>query len=35
MLTYDTEHDRFLKVEYAAEVGRNREIGPLRFDDLR
>ena len=34
MLTYDVEHDRFLKVEYAAEVGRNREVGPLRADDL-
>ena len=34
MLTYDVERDRFLKVEYAAEVGRNREVGPLRPDDL-
>ena len=34
MLTYDVERDRFLKVEYAAEFGRNREVGPLRPDDL-
>jgi hypothetical protein len=34
MVTYDTERDRFLKVEYAADVGRNREVGPLKSDDL-
>lgn len=34
MLSYDVPSDRFIRVEYAPDLGRNREIGPLRPDDL-
>ncbi len=34
MVSYDRAADRFLRVEYAPEIGRNREVGPLRQDDL-
>lgn len=34
MLTYDMRADRFIRVEYAPDLGRNREIGPLAPGDL-
>ena len=34
MLSYDVSRDRFIRVEFAPDLGRNREVGPLRFDDL-
>lgn len=34
MLSYDKNTDKFLRVEYAPEIERNREVGPLRPDDL-
>ena len=34
MVSYDRTTDRFIRIEYAPETGRNREVGPLREDDL-
>jgi type III restriction enzyme len=34
MLRYDAIADRFIRVEYAPDVGRNREVGPLQPEDL-
>jgi hypothetical protein len=34
MVSYDGCADRFLRIEYAPEIGRNREVGPLRPEDL-
>ena len=34
MLSYDRAADRFLRVEYSPDTGRNREMGPLRPEDL-
>lgn len=34
MVSYDRAADRFIRVEYAPDIGRNREVGPLRQDDL-
>jgi hypothetical protein len=34
MVSYDPNADRFLRIEYAPDLGRNREVGPLRQDDL-
>jgi hypothetical protein len=34
MLAYDRQSDRFFKVEYAPDIGRNREVGLLRWEDL-
>lgn len=34
MLRYDGRADRFIRVEYAPDTGRNREVGPLDARDL-
>lgn len=34
MLRYDIRADRFIRVEYAPEFGRNKEVGPFRAEDL-
>lgn len=34
MLTYDVQADRFIRVEFAPDLGRNRELGPLRGADM-
>ena len=34
ILTYDATNDRFTRVEFDAGLGRNREVAPLRVEDL-
>ncbi|MCX7384023.1 MAG: hypothetical protein NT133_21975 [Alphaproteobacteria bacterium] len=34
MLRYDDPADRFYRVEYAPDLGRNKETGPFRSEDL-
>lgn len=34
MVSYDADADRFIRVEFAPELGRNRAMGPLRPGDL-
>jgi type III restriction enzyme len=34
MVSYDAQADRFIRVEFAPEFGRNRDVGPLDPDDL-
>ena len=34
MLSYDVPSNRFIRVEFAPDLGRNKEVGPLRFEDF-
>lgn len=34
MLSYDIPTDRFIRVEFAPDLGRNKEVRPLRFEDF-
>jgi len=34
MVSYNPSSDRFLRVEFAPDLGRTREVGPLQADDL-